>query len=152
MGRNLIETVMGAVVLLVTAIFLFFAWDMAQVKAVQGYDIKAVFFRIGGLTAGSDVRIAGIKVGTVEDIRLDPTTYDAVITMNISSDVKIPSDSSATIAAEGLLGGKYVRIETGTSEEMLAADESMENTHDFRALEDQVGEIIFLATGGDGPK
>ncbi len=152
MGRNLIETVMGAVVLLVTAIFLFFAWDMAQVRAVQGYDVKAVFFRIGGLTAGSDVRIAGIKVGTVDDIRLDPVTYDAVITMSLSADVRIPADSSATIAAEGLLGGKYLRLEPGTAEEMLAAGDSIENTHDYRALEDQVGEIIFLATGGDGPK
>ncbi len=152
MGRNLIETVMGAVVLLVTAIFLFFAWDMAQVKAVQGYDIKAVFFRVGGLTKGSDVRIAGIKVGTVDDIRLDPSTYDAVITMSVSADVKVPVDSSATISAEGLLGGKYVRIEPGSGKEMLTAGASIENTHDYRALEDQVGEIIFLATGGDGPK
>lgn len=152
MGRNLIETVMGAVVLLVTAIFLFFAWDMAQVRAVQGYDVKAVFFRVGGLTAGSDVRIAGIKVGTVDEIHLDPQTYDAVVVMNIRSDIHVPNDTSATISAEGLLGGKYVRLEPGKASEMLAAGDSIENTHDYRALEDQVGEIIFLATGGDEPK
>ena len=98
------------------------------------------------------MRIAGIKVGTVDDIRLDPSTYDAVITMSVSADVKIPTDSSATISAEGLLGGKYVRIEPGSATEMLSAGASIENTHDYRALEDQVGEIIFLATGGDGPK
>jgi len=148
MGRNLIETVMGAVVLVVAAMFVFFAWDMAQVETTKGYDVKAVFFRVGGLTRGSDVRISGIKVGTVGDISLDTETYDAVVTMTIQPDVKLPEDTSAIIADEGLLGGKYVRLEAGQAKAMIAAGGSVTKTQDYRALEDQVGEIIFLATGG----
>lgn len=152
MGKNLIETVMGAVVLVVAAMFVFFAWDMAQVETVRGYDVKAVFYRVGGLTRGSDVRISGIKVGTVSAIELDATTYDAVVTLTILPTVKLPADSNAIIASEGLLGGKYVRLEPGQDTATVAAGGSITRTQDFRALEDQVGEIIFLATGGNGER
>lgn len=150
MGRNLIETVMGAVVLVVAAVFVFFAYDMAEVEAVQGYRVDAVFFRIGGLTKGSDVRISGIKVGTVTDSRLDTKTFDAVVEMSIEPDVKLPDDTTATITSEGLLGGKYVRLDPGQSKAYIADGGRIVHTNDFRSLEDQVGEIIFLATGGEG--
>lgn len=149
MGRNAIETVLGAVVLLVAGMFVFFAYNTAQVKAVRGYDVTASFFKVGGLSTGSDVRINGIKVGTVVDRRLDPETYDAVVRMSIESDVKIPSDTVAAIGSEGILGGLYVRLIPGTEKEYVAAGGTIAKTRDFRSLEDQVGEIIFLATGGD---
>ena len=74
MGRNAIETVMGAVVLVVAGMFVFFAYNTAQVKSVSGYEIKASFYKIGGLSVGSDVRINGIKVGTVTSRFLDMET------------------------------------------------------------------------------
>lgn len=148
MGRNAVETVMGAVVLLVAGVFVFFAYDLAQVKAVEGYEVTAIFYKIGGLSKGSDVRVSGIKVGTVIDHRLDPETFDAVVTMSISSEVKLPEDTVASIASGGLLGGKYIRLEAGAAKTYLGAGGVIVNTRDFRSLEDQVGEIIFLATGG----
>jgi phospholipid/cholesterol/gamma-HCH transport system substrate-binding protein len=148
MGRNAIETVLGAVVLIVAGVFLFFAFNVAQVKAVTGYEIKAHFLKIGGLSKGSDVRINGIKVGTVLDRVLDSTTYEAVVVMSIRPDIKLPKDTVATIGSEGILGGKYVRLKPGQAKEVLEPGGRIAKVEDFKSLEDQVGEIIFLATGG----
>ena len=148
MRRNAVETVLGAVVLLVAGMFVYFAYNTAQVKAIDGYNIKASFFKIGGLTTGSDVRINGIKVGTVTNARLDLETFDAVIEMSIKSDIKLPTDTIAAIGSEGIVGGKYVRITPGSAKETISDNGSISETKDFRSLEDQVGEIIFLATGG----
>ena len=148
MGRNLVETVMGAVVLLVAGLFVYFAYTTAEVATVEGYGVSARFYKIGGLKKGSDVRISGIKVGTVVDHGLDPETFDAVVALSIASEVKLPTDTVAGIASEGLLGDKYVRLEPGIEKTYLAAGATITKTKDFRSLEDQVGEIIFLATGG----
>jgi len=150
MGRNAIETVMGAAVLLVAGLFVYFAYNTAQIKGVSGYEVTARFFTVGGLAKGSDVRISGIKVGTVTDSRLDPVTFDAVVTLSISPEVQLPADTEATIASSGMLGDKYVMLLPGREAARLAAGGVIAKTKDFQSLEDQVGEIIFLATGGSG--
>ncbi len=151
MGKSLLETVMGAVVLLVALGFLFTAIKTAQIERVEGYTVEAAFLKIGGLQKGSDVRMNGIKIGTVQESKLDPSTYDAVIAMTIRSDLKLPADTVASIVSGGLIGGKYVRLEPGADREnYVPAGGRIENTKDFKSLEDQVGEIIFLATGGEG--
>ena len=148
MGRNAIETILGAVVLLVAGMFVFFAYNTAQIQGVHGYTVSAAFYKVGGLSSGSDVRINGIKVGTVTSRTLDPETYDAVVNMSISSDVKLPNDTVAAIGSEGILGGMYVRLLPGDAKSYIESDGRIAKTRDFRSLEDQVGEIIFLATGG----
>jgi phospholipid/cholesterol/gamma-HCH transport system substrate-binding protein len=151
MGKSLLETVMGAVVLLVALGFLFTAIKTAQIERVEGYTVEAAFLKIGGLQKGSDVRMNGIKIGTVQESKLDPVTYDAVIAMTIRSDLKLPADTVASIVSGGLIGGKYVRLEPGADRDnYVSAGGRIENTKDFKSLEDQVGEIIFLATGGEG--
>lgn len=152
MGRNAIETVMGAVVVMVAGMFVFFAYETAQVKVVKGYELCASFLKIGGLDKGSDVRVNGIKVGTVTSLKLDIQTYEAVTCMNIQQDIKLPVDSEAAIGSDGVLGGKYVRLTPGVKKTFIASGASITKTTDFRSLEDQVGEIIFLATGGDEKK
>ena len=148
MKRNAVETLLGAVVLLVASIFVYFAYNTAQVKAISGYQIEARFFKIGGLTTGSDVRVNGIKVGTVTKAFLDTKTFDAVIQMSIMEEVKLPTDTVASIGSEGIVGGKYIRITPGSAINVIAENELISQTKDFRSLEDQVGEIIFLAAGG----
>ena len=148
MRRNAFETVLGAFVLIVAGIFVFFAYNTAQVKSVDGYKVTARFFKIGGLTAGSDVRVNGIRVGTVVSATLDRETYDAVVTMSIKSGVRLPKDTTAGIGSEGIVGGKYVRLQPGHEKTVINQGGLIANTTDFRSLEDQVGEIIFLATGG----
>jgi len=120
------------------------------VRSVDGYNVSAAFFKVGGLTSGSDVRVNGIKIGTVNDLKLDPVTYDAVVTMSIREDVQLPEDSVAEIGSAGIIGGKFVSITPGGGKTMIAAGGKVSRTKDFKSLEDQVGEIIFLATGGGG--
>ena len=153
MRRNLIETVMGAVVLLVAGLFLWVAYTTAHVGAPAGYAVTATFGRAGGIAVGSDVRISGIKIGSVTDRRLDTKNFEAVVTMTIAQDVALPEDTIASIANEGPLGGRYVRLEPGNASTPIPAGGRIRETRGFRSLEDQVGEIIFLATGKrDEPK
>ncbi len=148
MGKKPAETVLGAVVLLTALSVVYLFITTVEVGTVQGYDVTAKFNKVGGLQPGSDVRISGINVGTVTQRILDPETYRAVVTLTIKSGVKVPEDTVATIGSEGLFGGKYVLLKPGQSKKSLAAGDTIDNTEDYRTLEDQVGEIIFLATGG----
>ena len=149
MQKNMVEAIMGAVVLLVAGVFVSFAFNTAQVKIADGYIVKASFYKIGGLQKGNDVRMRGIKVGTVLDRYLDPTTFDAVVEMSIDSNIRIPQDTLASISSEGIMGGKYVQLDPGQASESIQANGVISKTHDYRSLEDQVGEIIFLASGGE---
>ncbi|SDH13782.1 outer membrane lipid asymmetry maintenance protein MlaD [Roseospirillum parvum] len=153
MGRHAIETVMGAVVLLVAAYFLVFAYgsaDLGTRSEADSFDVTATFSKVGGLKPGAEVRMSGIRIGSVLDQRIDPTTYQAVVAMRIDSEIALPADSTAAIASDGLLGGKYVNIAPGRAGEKLADGDALAQTVDFQSLEDMVSEIIFLATT-DGP-
>lgn len=150
MSRNIIETVMGLVVLVVAALFVYFAFTSTEIHTAAGYDLEARFAKIGGLAVGSDVRVSGIKIGSVVGRELDPKTYDAVVRLNVGHGFKVPDDSVASIASEGPLGGKYVDLRPGTSNAFLAPGAIIQRTENYRSLEDQVGEIIFLASGSRG--
>jgi len=153
MKRNPVETVLGAVVLVIAGMFLAFAYTTADIQAVTGYSVSAKFLKVGGLETGSDVRISGIRVGTVTDQTLDPATFQAAVTMSISGDVKLPADTEAAIVSDGLLGGKYVNLIPGRASQTLADGGTVAKTRDFQSVEDLVGEIIFLATSkADEPK
>ena len=146
MGRNLIETIMGAVVLGAAGFFLAFAWRHAGMDEVKGYSVTAQFAGIGGLDDGADVRINGIKVGTVTSQTLDRVSYNAVVKMTIANDIRLPVDTTAAISAEGLLGGKYIKLLPGRAGERLADGGQLSKTKDYKSIEEMVGELIFLAT------
>ncbi len=148
MRRNMVETVLGAVVVLAAAGFVFFVSQTADLGTPEGYSITARFLKVGGLEPGSDVRISGVKVGTVTSRALDTASFEAVITMTLDAAVQLPTDTEAVITGEGLLGGKYLRLIPGQEAEIIAAGGEMLRTRDFKSLEDSVSEIIFLATGG----
>lgn len=146
MKRNPIETVLGAVVLVIAGMFLAFAYTTADIQAVTGYSISANFLKVGGLETGSDVRISGIRVGTVTGQSLDPASFEAKVKMSISGNVKLPEDTEAAIVSDGLLGGKYINLIPGKAEKTLADGGTVPKTRDFQSVEDLVGQIIFLAT------
>jgi len=152
MNRNLIETVMGAVVLVVAALFIVFAYSKAEVGAVEGYEIQAKFDRVDGILAGSDVRMSGIKIGTVTASLLDPKTYFAEVKMNIRSDVKIPDDTSIAVSTDGLLGDKFLALSPGGSDDMLEPGGEITTTQGSIDLMSLVGQMIFSQTGKDGGK
>ena len=148
MTRNLLETLLGAVVLIVAIGFLAFAYNSSQVKESGGYELLARFDKIDGLERGSDVRISGIKVGTVLDQTLDPETYRAEVRFSVRDDVRLPADTSAAVVSNGLLGGKYLALVPGGDIEMLEPGGEVTLTQSAVNLEDLIGHMIFSQTGG----
>ncbi len=118
---GIFETVIGAGVIAVAGGFLAYAYQASGKDLERGaYRLDAVFGRVDGVAVGSEVRIAGIKVGSVAGHALDPATYEARLHLDIARTVAVPDDSIAKIQSDGLLGGAYVSIEPGASEAMLA--------------------------------
>ena len=146
MKRGAVETILGAVVLLIAIGFVFFGARSIDLQDHDGYQLTARFLKVGGLDRGSDVRISGVKVGSVIDRSLDDQTFEAVVTFTVRKDLRLPADTEAGVTAEGLLGGKYLRLFPGTATKMLPPEGEIVQTRDFRAIEDTVSEIIFLAT------
>ena len=146
MKKNPIETILGVFVLVFTSLFLFFASSRIDKKEIAGYTVKASFSKVGWLEVGSDVRIAGIKVGSVLATKLDQETYAADVFMNINSDVNLPKDTIAGIADVGIMGDKYIRLEQGKSPELLSDGDQIKQTKNYKSLEDSVSEFIFLST------
>lgn len=150
MGKKPVETIMGLVVLFIAVLFLAFAYRVSDLQVVKGYTLTADFLKVGGLSTGSDVRINGIKVGTVTDQKLNNEDYTVTVTFSISSDIKLPADSTVAIVGDGLMGDKFVKIEPGKSTEQLKDGDQFKSTKDFKTLEDMVGEIIFMVTDNGG--
>lgn len=143
MKRNTFETILGAIVLFVAGFFLVFSYETADVGAVSGYSISAEFSGIGGLSVGDDVQISGVKVGTVSDISLNNKTYRAKVSMSIDNSIELPDDTSAIISSESLLGGKYLELEPGASEDMLTSGGTIYYTQAPQNLEQLLGKFIF---------
>ena len=149
MQRSMLETVMGAVVLLSAVAFLSLAYEAANLRGSDGYEIEAEFGATGGLSVGDDVRISGIKVGQIARQELDPATYVARIVIALDPQIQIPADSSARITAASLLGGNYLELMPGADLEMLQPGEVIYDTRDPVSLTDLLGKAVFAA-GGDG--
>ena len=149
MNKRPVETIMGLVVLAVATMFMMFAYQVSDLQVVKGYEINARFLKVGGLNTGADVRINGIKVGTVLAQKINPEDYMVDVKMSLMPDIVLPADSTITIAGDGLMGDTCVNIEPGTSAEKLRPGSTATNTKDAKSLEDMVGEIIFMVTGND---
>jgi phospholipid/cholesterol/gamma-HCH transport system substrate-binding protein len=143
MNRNIIETIMGGVVLLVAVLFLAFAYSSSSTGAVDGYEVTAKFGRIDGLVSGSDVRLSGIKIGSIVDQRLDPQTFQAVVRLSIRDDIKLPSDTAARILSDGLLGGNYLSLEPGGADDVIEAGGEITVTQDPVNIADLLGRFVF---------
>ena len=139
MQNNVVETLIGAAVIGIAAVFLFFAYGTSdEVDVNKGYRVTARVSNAAGLAPGTDVRIAGVKVGTVVDSKLDRETFEAVLTLSIEQNVKLAEDTSFSCGIESLLGGNYVILQPGAGLEMEMGGEP-------QYLED--GDQISLATG-----
>ena len=147
MSRNVIETVMGAVVLVIAALFLFFAYNVSQVRAVRGYEVTAQFERVDGIREGGDVRVSGIKVGSIVSESLDPKTYLAVVRMSIDPNIKLPADTVAQITSSGLLGDKYMALVPGGADEVIKPGGRITMTQPAVSFEDLIGKYLFTQTG-----
>ena len=147
MTGNVIETVMGGVVLVVAALFLFFAYSTSQVRAVQGYEVTAQFERVGALRDGGDVRIAGVKIGSIVSETLDPKTFLADVRMSIDPAYKLPDDTVAEIVSNGLLGDQYMSLVPGGSDQTIPPGGRIKFTQAPVSLENLIGQMIFSQPG-----
>jgi phospholipid/cholesterol/gamma-HCH transport system substrate-binding protein len=151
-GQQLAETAMGAVVLLAAGGFFAYALS-AGGKALPsaGYDVSARFGQVGGLAPGADVTVAGVKVGTVVSLKLDPKTYLAEADLSLDPSVKLPSDSTAKITSDSLLGGQHVAIAPGGASDDLKPGGEIQNTQGAVDLFSLVGQVLRPSGGSAAP-
>ncbi len=150
MRRSVLETIIGAAVLLAAAAFVFFAYSTADLGRSGGYEVTAEFDNIGGLAVGADVRMSGIKIGAVSEQNLDTQTFAALVTLSIDSSIKLPTDSSVKIASESLLGGKYVQVTPGAEDDVIPPGGRIRFAQSSVSIEDLIGRFIF--SGSDDKK
>jgi phospholipid/cholesterol/gamma-HCH transport system substrate-binding protein len=143
MSRTIVETLVGAAVVVVAVGFASFAFNSTSVSTGSSYPIAATFDNVDGISVGSDVRIGGVKVGVVNDLKLDSESYRAQLTLALKDSVKVPTDSTAAIVSEGLLGGKYVALNPGGADEMLNKGDYISFTQSSMNLETLIGQFIF---------
>ncbi len=141
--RSFAEVATGAAVLLVAAGFLFYAVANTGRTVTGGYTLHAAFDNIGGISTGADVRIAGLKIGSVTALAIDEKTYQAVATFTVKTGIKLSADTSASIATGGLLGGNFLSLSPGGDEKMLADGQTLTITQSAANLEDLLGKFIF---------
>ncbi|MEO7244429.1 MAG: outer membrane lipid asymmetry maintenance protein MlaD [Rubrivivax sp.] len=158
MARKRIEILVGAFVLLGLMALAFLALQAANLGNFERgntYTLSARFDNIGGLKARAPVRSAGVLVGRVTRIGLDPKTYQGVVSLDIRSEFTFPKDTSAKILTSGLLGDQYIGLEAGASEENLAAGQVITQTQSAVVLENLIGSFLSRSaadagsTGGD---
>ena len=139
MGRNIVETIVGALVLVVAGAFVVYAFSKSDRAGPDGYELVARFGRIDGLKRGADVTLTGFS--------LDPKTYQAVVRLGIASNVNLPADTHAKIVSESLLGGMVVVLEPGGDKTMLKSGGEIEQTQDSIPLTELIAKFMFGSTG-----
>ena len=143
MKSNTFEAIVGAFVIIISVVFLFFGFSTMKIQNSDSYNVSALFNRIDGIKNGSDIRMSGIKIGTVVSQELDNSSFEAKVLMSIDSKILIPDDSSAKITSDGLLGGNYISIEPGGSDIYLLNNEEIFFTQGSVDLIGLVGEALF---------
>ena len=157
MGRKGIESLVGFFVLLGIVGLLFLALKAANLGSFTSsrdtYSLTAKFDNIGGLKVRAPVRSAGVTVGRVASITLDPKTYQGVVRLDMQRSVQFPADSSARILTSGLLGDQYVGLEAGAEEKVFAAGDVIKQTQSAVVLESLISQFLFskAADAGSSP-
>lgn len=153
MGRHgVAETLTGALVLVVAICFLAYAVAHSGQSTGSGYLLKAQFDHIDGLAIGGDVRIAGVKVGSVTDETINPKSFAATVSMTVRDDIHLPKDTGASIDSESLLGGKYISLSPGGDETDIKPGGTITVTQSSVSLEQLLGKFIFSVTSLNSSK
>ena len=149
--RSIAEIAAGAGVLAVALGFLGYAvMQGGRAPQMDGTALSADFDRVDGLNAGSDVKIAGVKVGSVVSMRIDPQSFQAQVVMRVQPGLRLPTDTSAEVQSEGLLGGKYISLVPGGSDRILGEGGRITETQGSVSLESLLGRFIFSVTQMNG--
>jgi phospholipid/cholesterol/gamma-HCH transport system substrate-binding protein len=149
--QNSNETLVGAIVIALAVIVGTFLYFRPGAGASSGYELQAHLARVDGISVGTDVRLAGIKIGSVSDVTLDPNTYLVTVHLNIRNDVKIPEDSSLISTQVGVLGGSYLSITPGGDDKVLPPGGTITNTQGSVDLMGLIGRAIGGSGGSSSP-
>jgi phospholipid/cholesterol/gamma-HCH transport system substrate-binding protein len=151
-----VETIVGVFVALGLAALLMLSMqvsNLSQFTEANGYAVSARFQNIGGLKVRSPVKMAGVVVGRVARIYIDPVSYQAVVEMNIFPEFnKIPQDTTAEIFTAGLLGEQYISLGPGGAENFLKDGDQITITSDAVVLEQVIGQFLYSKAAGDEGK
>jgi phospholipid/cholesterol/gamma-HCH transport system substrate-binding protein len=152
--NNIAETLIGALVVAVALAFLALAYLRTGSGSLSGYEVNAHLAKVDGLGVGTDVRISGIKVGSVSGMDLDPKNYLVTVHMSIRDDIKLPTDSSMIINSAGILGSSYLSITPGGDDHDIAPGGFIQNTQAANAsdLMGLAGRFIGGDTGKAAPR
>lgn len=147
MKQGIIETLVGFLVLIIAFSFFWFAYNASNFSNTnKGYVLVASFQNIDGITKGADVKLAGVKIGFVDSLSLENDTYYAILKLKLNEGVSIPNDSSAIVSTSGLLGGKYIRINPGASDDILKDGSKIKFTQSSLNIEDIIGKLMYSIT------
>ncbi|MBK9607230.1 MAG: outer membrane lipid asymmetry maintenance protein MlaD [Betaproteobacteria bacterium] len=154
MNRTTIDLWVGIFVALGLGAIVFLSLkvgNLATFKSDEGYHLDARFDNIGGLKVRAPVKSAGVVVGRVEKIRLDPKTYEAIATLRIEPTYQFTKDTIASILTSGLLGEQYLGLEPGGDTATLKDGDRIAKTQSAVVLEKLLGQFMFgkAAEGGD---
>lgn len=144
------ELWVGAAVLVAAAGFLLWSTSGSWQGVSAGrYELRAAFPNVDGIEAGTDVRVAGVKVGRVSGVTLDPQTYLAEARLALPSDIQLPTDSAALIQSDGLLGGAYIELQPGGAPENLAPGDEIEDVQGAVSLLSLMMKFVDAQASGD---
>lgn len=142
MNRQTLNILVGAAVVILGAAVILYSYRITPINAPEGYKLTARFSSIDGVTVGTRVLLAGIKVGEVTDQGFDTETQRARVTLTIDKDVRIPTDSVAKIVSEGMLGARYIKLQAGGAEQMFAPGGEFEYVQGSINFEEILQKII----------
>jgi phospholipid/cholesterol/gamma-HCH transport system substrate-binding protein len=152
MAENTTEVLAGAAVLAVAMGFLVYAGQSTGFGGnADTYPLTASFRSVDGISVGTDVRLAGVKVGSITALDLNPVTFFADAEVQIAEGIELPTDSAILISSEGLLGGNYVELIPGGAEEVLAAGDEIEDTQGSVSLVSLLMKFVGSMAGDDEP-
>ena len=145
MKKMNLEMIVGLFLLAGFASFSYLAVKMGDIRMFRNetYDVTARFTSISGLKEGSVVELAGVNVGKVSRIELDPDDYEAVVHLEIDKSVELQDDSIASIRTAGIIGDKFIKLTPGGSDIHLGSGDEIEETESSISIEELVSKYIF---------
>lgn len=149
MKNSTVETLIGTAVVAIAAAFFLFAYQASDKGHATGaYRLSAEFDNAEGVSVGTDVRVAGVKIGSVVDFTLNPENFQANVVMELDPKVKLTEDATAKVTAEGLLGSKFISLEQGGAETVLADGGVISNTQGAVDIWSLISQAMFENKGG----
>lgn len=142
-NNNYFDFIIGTFVILCAAFFFYSSFNSSKINTSSGYSLYAKFQNVNGISSGSDVKISGVKIGTVTDQFIDEKTFRATVKFSIDNKIKLPSDSSAKIVSDGLLGSKFLEINPGSQDDFLASGDELIFTQSSVNFEELLAKFMF---------